>query len=142
MAVIGLMRTVLREDAIFRGWKKKKEKKKNRSCIFIFSLFRFCFFWRRSIDFSLEIPSILLLLLLSIEHITVKFLFFLLLLPLFFRSFSFSRPSIPRTSSSFTIATFSRLLPLITPASFLLNLRACVATYNTVRGPFYKEEAI
>lgn len=76
MAVIGLMRTVLREDAIFRGWKKKKkEKKKNRSCIFIFSLFRFCFFWRRSIDFSLEIPSILLLLLLSIEHITVRFLF-------------------------------------------------------------------
>lgn len=74
MAVIGLMRTVLREDAIFRGWKKKKEKKKNRSCIFIFSLFRFCFFWRRSIDFSLEIPSILLLLL-SIEHITVRFLF-------------------------------------------------------------------
>lgn len=142
MAVIGLMRTVLREDAIFRGWKKKKkEKKKNRSCIFIFSLFRFCFFWRRSIDFSLEIPSILLLLLLSIEHITVRFLF-LLLPPLFFRSFSFSRPSIPRTSSSFTIATFSRLLPLITPASFLLNLRACVATYNTVRGPFYKEEAI
>lgn len=140
MAVIGLMRTVLREDAIFRGWKKKKEKKKNRSCIFFF--ISFFFFWRRSIDFSLEIPSILLLLLLSIEHITVKFLFFLLLPPLFFRSFSFSRPSIPRTSSSFTIATFSRLLPLITPASFLLNLRACVATYNTVRGPFYKEEAI
>lgn len=72
MAVIGLMRTVLREDAIFRGWKKKKEKKKNRSCIFFF--ISFFFFWRRSIDFSLEIPSILLLLL-SIEHITVRFLF-------------------------------------------------------------------
>lgn len=118
MAVIGLMRTVLREDAIF-----VVEKKKN--CVFFFfhlrgSRFLFIFL------FSLEISSILLLL---IEHITVRF---------FFRSFSF-RSSIPRTSSSFTIATFSRLLPLITLASFLLNLRACVATYNTVRGPFIRK---
>lgn len=68
MAVIGLMCTVLREDAIF------VVKKKKRIAFFFFHLrgSRFLFIFL----FSLEISSILLLL---IEHITVRFFFSLLL---------------------------------------------------------------
>lgn len=45
MAVIGLMRTVLREDAIFRGWKKKKKRKRKIEVVFLFFLyFVFVFF--------------------------------------------------------------------------------------------------
>lgn len=115
-----------------KGREREREKKIEVAFLFFLYLFRF-FFRRGSRFFFFEIPSILLL----IERITVRFLLFFF----FFCSFSLSlsRSSIPRTSSSFTIATFSRLLPLITLASFLLNLCACVAAYTLLGGRFIRK---